>query len=200
MSPSASTLPLSDGAQRAQPHSRQASLRTTGVERYMPNHETQTHRQVRTQEPPPASGKKQNVHYTVFVRLPFTRGDFQDPPLVAWDSIKDEALWKLIYSGSTSKKDISWEAISQRFDVSLPLLLQQAAWLSERHLQSMRRQVLKIGGGGAASPVSQELEHRVAKRGEDESGMGSGGVGMERQGSQGSSNVSYHCRSMLMVA
>ena len=142
---------------------------------------------------------KQNAHYTVFIRLPFPRVDFQDPPLVAWDSIKDEALWKLIFSGSTPKKNIDWEAMSEKFDVSLPFLLQQAAWLSERHLQSMRRQVMRMGGAGVGSPISQEGEEAVGKRPEGGLGAGSGGVGMERQGSRGMSLCRPAVGQLLIV-
>ena len=39
------------------------------------------------------------VHYTVVVRLPFARGEFQDPPQIDWDVGKDKKLWKLISRG-----------------------------------------------------------------------------------------------------
>lgn len=56
----------------------------------------------------------QDVHYTLFVRLPFARGDFVNPPLVIlcdhsrkrddnaygdkvdWDAVKDQALWNIL--------------------------------------------------------------------------------------------------------
>jgi len=58
--------------------------------------------------PPPAPAQvqvpaKSNVHYTCFIRLPFPRNDFEDPPPVEWDTGKDRALWKLISKASNSK-------------------------------------------------------------------------------------------------
>jgi hypothetical protein len=52
--------------------------------------------------------------YTVFIRLPFPRGDFVDPPSVSaplylqtmltfqveWDAAKDKALWKILSKAS----------------------------------------------------------------------------------------------------
>lgn len=51
---------------------------------------------------PPILPAKPAVHYTCFVRLPFPRGEFVDPPPVEWDTIKDKALWKLISKTSNS--------------------------------------------------------------------------------------------------
>ncbi|KAI4755353.1 hypothetical protein E4T52_08305 [Aureobasidium sp. EXF-3400] len=57
-----------------------------------------------------------SVHYTCFIRLPFSRGDFVDPPQkrldglflmfkkVDWNSTKDRALWKIISKASNSKE------------------------------------------------------------------------------------------------
>lgn len=62
-----------------------------------------------------------SVHYTCFIRLPFPRGDFVDPPQVIsletdsyrkatdhikvdWNSTKDRALWKIISKASNSKE------------------------------------------------------------------------------------------------
>ena len=43
--------------------------------------------------------------YTVFIRLPFPRGDFIDPPLVNWDPSKDEALWNIVSNVSKTEID-----------------------------------------------------------------------------------------------
>ena len=86
---------------------------------------------------------KQTPHYTVFIRLPFPRDDFQDPSPVEWDSIKDKALWKLISKASNSRA-LDWEAMSLNFSVSLPFLLQQAAWLYERHFEGMKAQMKRL--------------------------------------------------------
>ena len=56
---------------------------------------------------------EKHCHFTVFIRLPFSRGDFVDPPPVStiqkgaalsltnthqidWDSSKDRALWDIL--------------------------------------------------------------------------------------------------------
>lgn len=68
-----------------------------------------------------------NVHYTLLIKLPFARGDFEDPPQVChimlctlivmtrltrmdqveWDATKDKKLWKIISKNSKSA-DIDW--------------------------------------------------------------------------------------------
>lgn len=121
------------------------------------------------------------AHYTVFIRLPFKRGDFQDPTPVEWDSTKDKALWKLI-SKASNTKELDWEDISLKFNVSLPFLLQQAAWLYERHFESMRAQMKKLGAAsGTSSPAPQQADGGVSVGG----GATGGGVSMQRTGSRG---------------
>ncbi|KAL8854793.1 MAG: hypothetical protein Q9221_000299 [Calogaya cf. arnoldii] len=58
----------------------------------------------------------QESKFTVFVRLPFFRGDFVDPPPVR----------------------------AAQFDVDLSFLLQQAAWLYERQLSQVKAQLRKV--------------------------------------------------------
>ncbi|KAK4950303.1 hypothetical protein LTR10_011284 [Elasticomyces elasticus] len=120
---------------------------------------------------------KARVHYTCFIRLPFPRGDFQDPPPVEWDAVKDKALWKLI-SKTSNSKDLDWEEIATRFDVGLPFLLQQAAWLYERHFEGMKKQMQKLGVSQAPSPAPPESG---ASSG---SAAQAGGIAMQRQGSK----------------
>lgn len=43
-------------------------------------------------------------HFTVFIRLPFPRGDFIDPPPVRWDSLKDQALWDILSQTSKGRE------------------------------------------------------------------------------------------------
>jgi len=92
------------------------------------------------------------MQYTCFIRLPFPRGDFEDPPPVDWDATKDRALWKII-SKAANSKDLDWPELSRKFQVSLHFLLQQAAWLYERHFAQMRAQMKKLGTSTTASPV-----------------------------------------------
>ncbi|KAK0936137.1 hypothetical protein LTR29_012324 [Friedmanniomyces endolithicus] len=132
--------------------------------------------------PSPIIEARPNVHYTCFIRLPFPRGDFQDPLPVNWDAIKDKALWKLI-SQASSSKELKWEEIATRFDVGLPFLLQQAAWLYERHFEGMRKQMQSIGVSQAPTPT---LPESGASSG---TAAQAGGVAMQRQGSRGAARM-----------
>ncbi|KAH7057305.1 hypothetical protein B0J12DRAFT_409289 [Macrophomina phaseolina] len=112
------------------------------------------------------------VHYTVLVRLPFARGDFVDPAQVEWDATKDQALWKIIsrpMTGGSQRKEIDWQELAARFEVGQGFILQQAAWLYERHLRHVRAQMRKVGSVGGTGA----------------SGSGAGGVPMKRGGSGG---------------
>ncbi|KAM3421140.1 hypothetical protein BST61_g1553 [Cercospora zeina] len=105
--------------------------------------------------------------YTVFIRLPFNRAEFRDPAPTNWTAAKDRQLWKLISKSHSG--DLDWEGLSQDFDVELNFLLMQAAWLSERHMERMRRQMTRVGGGGAGDGAMGSG-----------TGSSSGGVKMER--------------------
>ncbi|WPH01425.1 Hypothetical protein R9X50_00427100 [Acrodontium crateriforme] len=100
------------------------------------------------------------LHYTAFIRLPFPRGSFEDPPLVAWDAVKDKQLWKLI-SKASNARELNWEQIADNFGVGLNFLLMQAAWLYERHYEGMKKQMMRFGGGvasGTASPAPHGVD------------------------------------------
>ncbi|KAL3965084.1 hypothetical protein ACCO45_002088 [Purpureocillium lilacinum] len=102
--------------------------------------------------------------YTVLVRVPIPRGDFVDPPPVHWDSAKDDALWKIL-SGA-GQDDIDWNQVSERFGVPVDFLLQQVAYLTERHASQVRAQVRKATaaakGSSAPSPVPGSENQRTA--------------------------------------
>lgn len=125
------------------------------------------------------------VHYTVFIRLPFIRDVFVEPQPVDWDAVKDKALWKIISKASNSR-DLDWEEIAARFDVSLDFMMQQAAWLYERHFAGVRKQMQRLVGTGTPSTSSTT---RPAEAGDG----GSGGIGgasalggnLQRKESQG---------------
>ncbi|KAG9983514.1 hypothetical protein KCU98_g6037, partial [Aureobasidium melanogenum] len=102
-----------------------------------------------------------SVHYTCFIRLPFPRGDFVDPPQVDWNSTKDRALWKIISKASNSK-ELDWEDLSTKFEVSLAFLLQQAAWLYERHFAQMKAQMKKLSPSACPSPLPPDSTGNVA--------------------------------------
>ncbi|TQB74044.1 hypothetical protein MPDQ_005244 [Monascus purpureus] len=86
-----------------------------------------------------ANQKREDVNFTVFIRLPFARGDF-----VEWNAVKDQALWDVL-SRPSKGDDVDWKALADRFDVTLPFLLQQAAWLYDRQLSKVRAQMRKAG-------------------------------------------------------
>jgi hypothetical protein len=90
-------------------------------------------------------------HFTVFVRLPFKRGDFVDPPPVAWSSAKERALWDIL-SRSSKSNDIDWKTLAERFEVTQPFLLQKASWLYERQLEQVRAQMRRVGSRPSATP------------------------------------------------
>lgn len=90
-------------------------------------------------------------HFTVFVRLPFNRGDFVDPPRVNWSAAKERALWDLM-SRQSKNNEIDWKALAERFEVTQPFLLQKAAWLYERQLSQVRAQMRRVGNRQSATP------------------------------------------------
>ncbi|KAG4430573.1 hypothetical protein IFR05_013955 [Cadophora sp. M221] len=115
--------------------------------------------------------------YTVFIRLPFARGDFVDPSSVEWDASKDKALWKIL-SKASRNSDIDWNELATRFEVTLAFLLQQAAWLYERQLLQVRAQMRKVGvskGSAAPFPVPWNNSESVGGEGMRRTGSGGGG-------------------------
>ncbi|KAK1983089.1 hypothetical protein LZ30DRAFT_715603 [Colletotrichum cereale] len=93
--------------------------------------------------------------YTVFVRLPILRGDFTDPLPVNWDSTKDDVLWNIL--SNAAKTEIDWNELAAHFDVTVDFLLQQVAYLTERHTAQLRAQVRKATaaakGSSGPSPI-----------------------------------------------
>ncbi|APA15790.1 hypothetical protein SS1G_09359 [Sclerotinia sclerotiorum 1980 UF-70] len=115
--------------------------------------------------------------YTVFIRLPFPRGDFVDPPDVEWDAAKDKALWKIL-SKASKNSDVDWAALATKFEVTLAFLLQQAAWLYERQLSQVRAQMRKVTvskGSLAPSPVPGSTSETTGGEGMKRTGSGGGG-------------------------
>jgi hypothetical protein len=91
--------------------------------------------------------------FTVFVRLPFNRGDFVDPAPVSWSAAKERALWDVISrQGQGKGNEIDWNALADQFNVTQPFILQQAAWLYERQLSQVRAQLRKVGNRQSATP------------------------------------------------
>ncbi|KAF7894257.1 hypothetical protein EAF00_007771 [Botryotinia globosa] len=121
--------------------------------------------------------------YTVFVKLPFPRGDFVDPPAVEWDAGKDKALWK-IFLKAPKNSDVDWTALATKFEVTIPFLIQQVAWLYERQFSQVREQMRKATlskGSLAPSPVPDSTSEQAG--GEEMKRTGSGGGGPRIQSS-----------------
>ncbi|KAI5300339.1 hypothetical protein KEM55_008103 [Ascosphaera atra] len=97
-------------------------------------------------------GAEANPHYTVFIRLPFERKDFVDPPAVEWNSAKDALLWKVL--SRPAGQDIDWETLAKHFKVTVPFLLQQAAWLYDRQLSQVRAQIRRAETASSLRPES----------------------------------------------
>ncbi|KAL7934196.1 hypothetical protein V8C35DRAFT_321946 [Trichoderma chlorosporum] len=87
--------------------------------------------------------------YTVFIRVPIPRRGFVDPPAVSWDIAKDEALWKILSQHN--------EIDSDRFEVPVDFLVQQVAYLNERHqshtLAQVRKAAAAAKGSATQSPI-----------------------------------------------
>lgn len=102
-------------------------------------------------------------HFTVFIRLPFPRGDFVDPPPVIWSASKERDLWDQL-AKSSKGHEIDWTRLAERLDVTQAFLLQQAAWLYERQLSQVRAQMRRIpkgtgkGSVGASNVGSQAMQ------------------------------------------
>ncbi|KAI9821496.1 MAG: hypothetical protein M1832_003344 [Thelocarpon impressellum] len=130
-----------------------------------------------------ASGQQpaQDVNFTVFVRLPFPRRDFVDPPLVEWNAGKERALWKILSHASGGNVD-DWQDLADRFEVSLPFLLQQSAWLYERQLSQVRAQMRKVGNPNASASKAGSSVPPGSGSG---SGSAAGAQSMRRGGSGG---------------
>ncbi|KAF2867189.1 hypothetical protein BDV95DRAFT_582781 [Massariosphaeria phaeospora] len=98
------------------------------------------------------------IQFTTLVRLPFARGNFVDPPQADWNATKDRALWKVI-SKSSKTSDLDWVELAARFQVPPTFLLQQAAWLYDRHLDHVRAQMKKVGNTYAPSAFNLGSAH-----------------------------------------
>ncbi|EAL92845.1 multidomain presynaptic cytomatrix related protein [Aspergillus fumigatus A1163] len=70
---------------------------------------------------------------------------------VEWNAAKDQALWDML-SRPAKGDDIDWKALAESFDVTLPFLLQQAAWLYDRQLSQVRAQMRRVGTTHSTSP------------------------------------------------
>lgn len=82
-------------------------------------------------------------HSTVYLRFPFARAGFQDPPIDQWTPEKQRALWRRL-SSAESRSEIDWEKLSAELHVSVPFILQQAAWLYQLELDQLRQEMGRV--------------------------------------------------------
>ncbi|KAJ5377533.1 uncharacterized protein N7496_004942 [Penicillium cataractarum] len=134
-----------------------------------------------------------HTNFTVFIRLPFPRGDFVDPPPVEWDAAKEQALWDIL--SRPSKGDIDWKDLylypglpvtpaadcikltldlyrAEHFDVTFQFLLQQAAWLYDRQLSQVRAQMRRVPPvqSSSSSPAPGSVSGSTALSGQPQKG------------------------------
>ncbi|KAF2440567.1 hypothetical protein P171DRAFT_103244 [Karstenula rhodostoma CBS 690.94] len=117
------------------------------------------------------------IQFTALIRLPFERGDFVDPQQATWDATKDRELWSIV-SKSAKTKDLDWVKLATQFSVPPTFLLQQAAWLYERHLDHVRAQMKKVGGQTA--PALSSIDSTQARSSAATNRPGSGLAGASR--------------------
>ncbi|KAI4210407.1 MAG: hypothetical protein LQ351_006774 [Letrouitia transgressa] len=125
----------------------------------------------------PSSSSDQEKHFTVFIRLPFPRGDFVDPPPVKWDAAKDQRLWDIL-SRASKGHEIDWLAMADQFDVDISFLLQQASWLYERQLSQVKAQLRKVNRRSSIgnSPTPGSVSGSGTAGGQAMARVGSGGA------------------------
>ncbi|OOF90858.1 hypothetical protein ASPCADRAFT_211810 [Aspergillus carbonarius ITEM 5010] len=125
-----------------------------------------------------------DTKFTVFIRLPFPRGDFVDPPPVEWNAAKDQELWDIL-SRLPKGDDLDCNAQADRFDVTLQFLLQQAAWLYDRQLSQVRAQMLKVPTqSNPASPAPGSVSGSTAQVQETKNASNAGPRAPSRLSSQ----------------
>ncbi|KAJ4983507.1 hypothetical protein SVAN01_11022 [Stagonosporopsis vannaccii] len=120
-----------------------------------------------------------STQFTALIRLPFPRGSFVDPPQAQWDAEKDRQLWKVI-SKSSKTSDLNWVELASKFQVPPTFLLQQAAWLYERHFEHVRNQMKKVSGSSVNAPAASGGSTLTPVGGFAMQRAGSGGAGPPR--------------------
>jgi len=108
----------------------------------------------------------------VYLRFPRNRDGVADPPPVHWNAAKERELWALLRATST---DLEWRRLAEHFDVPVVHILQQAAWLYEKELGSLRRRMSRIAPSRAGT-VAPGTGTRAGFRAGTPSGTGSGSL------------------------
>ncbi|KAK2075174.1 hypothetical protein P8C59_009321 [Phyllachora maydis] len=94
----------------------------------------------------------QELKYVLYVRLPFKRGDFVDPPPVDWNQRKSEQLWSII--SGVAKTEIDWDQLAEDFGVTVNYILLLATFLTQQHTSQLRAQMLRVAATKASSAPS----------------------------------------------
>ncbi|KAK9248485.1 hypothetical protein V1506DRAFT_529088 [Lipomyces tetrasporus] len=119
----------------------------------------QAEKQVKQEESSPA--------YTVYLRFPFPRNGFPEPHAIEWNQDKENELWSVL-SRAHKRTEIKWPQLAEYFNVSIPFLLQQAAWLYERELQQVREEMQRVTSQSAvlsdATPLQSSRSFTPADR------------------------------------
>lgn len=92
----------------------------------------------------------------VYLRIPQLRNDFKPPCTVDWDSEKERELWKLLRNSSNP----DWKSLAAHFDVSVQYILQQAAWLYEQELGTLKHKMSQINFKIPSSEATVEAPTR----------------------------------------
>lgn len=82
-------------------------------------------------------------HATVYLRFPFARNGFDDPPIDHWNPEKQKLLWRRL-SSAESRSEIDWDRLSAELKVSVPFILQQSAWLYQLELDQLRHEMGRV--------------------------------------------------------
>ncbi|KAK9240345.1 hypothetical protein V1525DRAFT_395673 [Lipomyces kononenkoae] len=90
-----------------------------------------------------AKDQQSPPEYTVYLRFPFPRNGFPEPHPTEWNQDKENELWSIL-SRAHKRTEIRWPQLAEYFNVSIPFLLQQAAWLYERELQQVREEMQRV--------------------------------------------------------
>lgn len=137
----------------------------------------------------------------VYLRFPLPRNGVQNPASVEWDQHKEHELWTLVRNNSRP----DWAGIAAHFGVSVQYILQQASWLYEQELGSLKRKMSQINlklparAGAARSVKEKPSRGSLSVSGTPESDTGSAETGLALSAG-GSDSRLRHGRKLLSMS
>ncbi|KAH0607705.1 uncharacterized protein H6S33_002739 [Morchella sextelata] len=134
--------------------------------------------------------------YVVYIRLPFERNGFVDPPQVDWNDAKERYLWKVLSRAGRSM-DIDWNELATDLQVSREFLLQQAAWLYERELSQIQAQMRRAGTSALNTNIANIASSSPYSRPQSPAVMG--GAPMARTGTAGTEPRTHSSLSVRSI-